>query len=171
MDEVLALEEGKLKFAKRKLRVQRCKTIPGSSVSTKHLTADVHKHGKTKAQSQSKSNSQPQSIGVKRSQPSQPSAPIVVPKGDPKLGEKLVKLSKEERKKAKAANADRIARRLAKKKAKMAMDVELKGRTSEGKKHVRMRKRANEKGKAKTGKEKKGRVRSEKSIAKLNTKK
>ncbi|KAF8624390.1 hypothetical protein AX15_005876 [Amanita polypyramis BW_CC] len=166
VDEILALEEDKLKFAKRKLRVERCKTVPGSSVVTKHLTSDIHKRGKVKAQSRSKSDLQPESPGVKWGR----TAPITIPKGDPKLGEKLANLSKEERKKAKAINADRVARRLAKKKAKMTMDAELKSHTKDGKKRVRVRKGAKDTDKAKTGK-KKSRVRSEKSIAKLNAKK
>lgn len=101
VDEILALEELKLKFAKRKLRVQRCKTLPGSSVKVKPTPkGKVGKDGK----------------------PVKPrSAPVVVPKGDPTLGERLAHLPKVVRKQAKAADGDRIARRLAKKKARMAM--------------------------------------------------
>jgi hypothetical protein len=50
-----------------------------------------------------------------------PFAPVSMPKGDPSLSAQLASLSKEERKRAKAADADRIARRAAKKKAKMTM--------------------------------------------------
>lgn len=46
---------------------------------------------------------------------------VVVPKGDPRLGEKLSGLPKEERKQIKSTDADRVARRLAKKKARMSM--------------------------------------------------
>jgi len=92
VDELLALEEEKLKFAKRKLRVQRCKTVPGErEVST-----------------------QKKSRG-----PATPA--VVIPKGDPRLGEKLAGLPKEERKQLKSSDADRVARRLAKKKARMSM--------------------------------------------------
>ena len=101
VDEVLALEELKLKFAKRKLRVQRCKTLPGTSVQVK---SNPIKKGKVSAP-------------AKRT----PHAPVVVPKGDPTLGERLAHLPKAVRKQAKAADGDRIARRLAKKKARMAM--------------------------------------------------
>lgn len=45
----------------------------------------------------------------------------VIPKGDPSLGEKLIGLSKEERKQRKSTDLDRLARRLAKKKLRMAM--------------------------------------------------
>ncbi|KAF9483522.1 hypothetical protein BDN70DRAFT_873836 [Pholiota conissans] len=89
VDELLALEEQKLKFAKRKLRVQRCKTAPG----TKELV----------------------------SQRKEQTPAVVVLKGDPRLGEKLSGLPKEERKQIKSNDADRVARRLAKKRARMAM--------------------------------------------------
>ncbi len=84
VDELLALEQDKLKFAKRKLRVQRCKSSPGTKQVVTH----------------------------KERIPA-----VVVPKGDPRLGEKLSGLPKEERKQIKSSDADRVARRLAKKKA------------------------------------------------------
>ncbi|KAF4617160.1 hypothetical protein D9613_005949 [Agrocybe pediades] len=93
VDELLALEEDKLKFAKRKLRVQRCKTVPGAK----------------------------EVVNQKQKKSRGPPVPIVVPKGDPRLGEKLAGLPKEERKQLKSTDADRVARRLAKKKARMAM--------------------------------------------------
>jgi nucleolar protein 12 len=167
VDEVLALEEGKLKFAKRKLRVQRCKTIPGSSIPTKNLTANNQKFKTAKGQSQSKSKSQQPTPTKKQGHPAQPPKPIIVPKGDPKLGDKLAHLSKGERKQAKASDADRVARRLAKKKARMAMGTKHKDQASgDDKKRVRVRKSAKVE-----PKKKKGRVRSEASITKLNAKK
>jgi nucleolar protein 12 len=48
--------------------------------------------------------------------------PSSIPKGDPSLGKRLEHLSKEERKKRKALDADRIARRLAKKRVKAAVE-------------------------------------------------
>lgn len=166
MDEILALEEGKLKFAKRKLRVQRCKTIPGSSIPTKNLTADNHKSKTAKAKSKSQQPPQTKKA-TKQGHPVQPPKPIIVPKGDPKLGDKLAHLSKGERKQAKAADADRIARRLAKKKARMAMGTKHKDQASgDDRKRVRVRKSAKVE-----PKKKKGRVRSEASVAKLNAKK
>ena len=45
-----------------------------------------------------------------------------MPKGDPNLGDRIKGLSKDERKVAKASDADRQARRLAKKKLKHASD-------------------------------------------------
>ncbi len=103
VDEVLAMEESKLKFAKRKLRVQRCKRIPeGLKHGVAHSTA-------TKSHAKSKQPS------------SRSTGNIVVPKGDPSLGIKLAGLSKEERKKLKSMDSDRKTRRLAKKKARMSM--------------------------------------------------
>ncbi|KIJ64663.1 hypothetical protein HYDPIDRAFT_90009, partial [Hydnomerulius pinastri MD-312] len=146
VDEILALDQGKLKFAKRKLRVQRCKTTPGASA--------------VKGTSPVKT---PQATGR---------TPVpVVPKGDPSLGEKLASLSKEERKQAKAADADRLARRMAKKKARIALAKQ--GVSVQGKERERVRKTglAKKAGAAPPKKASKGRVRSEKSIAKRNLKK
>ena len=44
-----------------------------------------------------------------------------MPKGDPTLGDRLARLPKDARKKAKASDAARVARRLAKKRARMAL--------------------------------------------------
>ncbi|RDB14824.1 Nucleolar protein 12 [Hypsizygus marmoreus] len=153
VDEILAMEPTKLKFAKRKLRVQRCKTLPGSSISTRQGTADS-KAAKTR--------------------PSAPMPVIMVPKGDPSLGEKLAGLPKDARKQYKSADADRVARRLAKKKARMAMGNKPGGNVH-GKERVRERKTTGAGGATPgTMKKKKassGRIRSEKSMAKRNGKK
>ena len=136
------LEETKLKFAKRKLRVQRCKTSPGSkiSVTTKPKRKEAH-------------------------------PAIVVPKGDPSLGEKLAGLSKDERKQRKSMNADRVARRLAKKKARMALDPGI-GLKSLRKDRERVRKTTGQgKPSGGGGKKSRGRIRSAESTAKKNTKK
>ncbi|CAA7261564.1 unnamed protein product [Cyclocybe aegerita] len=117
VDELLALEESKLKFAKRKLRVQRCKTLPGSKTLVAGGSTTTGKSGKW--------------AGTP--------TPIVVPQGNPALGEKLVGLPKEERKKLKSTDADRVARRLAKKKARMAMEKSMKGKEPGGKTRKRVR--------------------------------
>ena len=46
----------------------------------------------------------------------------MVPKGNPLLGESIKDLSKEDRKVAKSADAERMARRVAKKKARTALE-------------------------------------------------
>ncbi|KAJ4463365.1 hypothetical protein C8J55DRAFT_531933 [Lentinula edodes] len=119
VDEILAaaLEPGKLKFAKRKLRVERCKTIPGGSFKVKVQSTP------TTSSSRPNNPNHPSNFKTNRSTPSTPSASISIPKGDPTLGAKLAHLSKEDRKSAKAGDADRMARRLAKKKSRMAMAV------------------------------------------------
>ena len=92
-----------------------------------------------------------------------------MPKGDPSLGVKISHLTKEERKKVKSTDADRVARRLAKKKAKALSEKGVKS-TSDGAKD-RVRKRTKE-GKIQKGPEKsKKRVRSNKALLKMNTKK
>ncbi|KAK0187648.1 hypothetical protein F5146DRAFT_1059922 [Armillaria mellea] len=130
VDEVLALEEAKLKFAKRKLRVQRCKTLPGGRGTTTSAPA-----------------------GTKNSvKPS-------IPAGDPSLGDRLVHLTKEARKHVKSTDADRVARRLAKKKARLAL----------GKEGVKIQ--GKDPSSRKTNALKSTRVRSDKSVAKKNIKK
>lgn len=102
-------------------------------------------------------------------------APRSVPKGDPNLGKQLEHLSKEERKREKAANADRVARRLAKKQVKAAMTKEKSkfGEDGRGKERVRVRKKGGASGASSSGKAKakKPRVRSEANIARRNMKK
>jgi nucleolar protein 12 len=94
---------------------------------------------------------------------------IAVPKGDPAFGEKIAHLPKDERKKYKSSDPDRVARRLAKKKARMALDM--RGSTKPLTK-IRDRVRKSSAVKAVgSRKEGKKRVRSEKSRAKQNTKK
>lgn len=90
-------------------------------------------------------------------------------KGDPRLGEKIAGLSKEERKKVKATDADRVARRLAKKKAKALADKGVKSKDTD---KERIRKRPKDKKGAAPEKTKtKKRVRSDKALMKMNTKK
>ncbi|KAL4081123.1 hypothetical protein J3A83DRAFT_4367556 [Scleroderma citrinum] len=146
VDEVLALGPEKLKFAKRKLRVQRCKNIQSGSVSWN-----------TPA-------SKPPPRAVNSSTP-------IVPKGDPFLGEKLMNLSKEERKQVKAADADRRARRIAKKKARMTLAKQ--GVPAKGKDRERVRKSATVRKTSGSSSQmaSKGRIRSQKSVAKRNAKK
>ena len=138
------LEETKLRFAKRKLRVQRCKTLPGSKIPV--TTTPKHKKA---------------------------TVATVIPKGDPSLGEKLAGLSKDERKQRKSMDADRVARRLAKKKARMALASGI-GMKSQGKDRERVRKITGQRkllggGTKKAGKSR-GRIRSAESVAK-NSKK
>lgn len=94
----------------------------------------------------------------------------MVPKGDPALGDRLRGLDKDSRKVVKSGDADRVARRLAKKKARNAME---RGDKSDGKKgaaailgNVKKGPKAGGKLKAKVS-----RVRGEKSAAKRNMKK
>jgi nucleolar protein 12 len=148
VDETLAMEESKLRFAKRKLRVQRCKILPKASATDKAAT--------------SKTVSTSNSVGA--------APPINVPKGNPSLGEKLATLSKEERKQIKAADADRLARRMAKKKARMSLakqGVPVRGKEKDG---GRARKTGTVK-KATIAPRKQSRIRSEKSVSKRNMKK
>ena len=162
------MEEGTLKFAKRKLRLQRCKTLPGSAPvkkpEPKNKPAPKITVGKP-----TDSGYQPR---VSSSTKPKPISLAELPKGDPRLGERLKDLDKDARKAAKAADTDRIARRMAKKKARLAMGVKEKS-DKDSKKRVRERKNPVERkteGKHKPV-AKKGRIRSEKSVAKRNEKK
>ena len=172
MDEIFALEEGKIKFAKRKLRVQRCKGITSASKSSRKKTEKASSPQKSKiATGGTITNPRPSGPT-----PIHTPAPGSIPRGDPNLGKELQHLSKEERKKEKAANADRVARRLAKKQVKAAITKESSkfGVDGKGKERDRVRKRQGggpgglSSGKTKA---KKPRVRSEANLAKRNMKK
>ncbi len=95
------MEGSKFKFAKRKLRVQRCKTIPGSA---KKVDPTPSNSSRTKSQ-----------------HPPPRTTVITIPKADPSLGERLSGLSKEQRKLVKSTDPVRAARRLAKKKARIGV--------------------------------------------------
>lgn len=154
----MTLEQDRLKFAKRKLRVQRCKTLPGASKLLK--TPRPPKQADTKSAN-----------AISRTPRQAP--PATLPKGNPALGEKLAGLSKEERKAAKASDADRVARRLAKKQAKTLAEKGIKSKMDiKAGDLLKARKRAGQgdKGK-KAGEKKKGRVRSGRALLKMNTKK
>ena len=155
VDEVLALEQDRLKFAKRKLRVQRCKTLPGAP---KLRTTGQKSSGTSQQKSRGDGPTRPHTA---------PTTPVSVPKGDPTLGNKIAGLSKEERKKVKSTDADRVARRLAKKKAKSLADKGVKAKETV---KERVRKRPQEKRGVATEKGKR-RVRSNKALSKMNTKK
>jgi len=97
VDEIVSMEVGSLRFAKRKLRVQRCKN--------------------TSAKSAPKQTEAPPSTPRPTREP--------IPRMDPALGEKLAHLSKEDRKIAKTENLERVQRRLAKKKARGKLDAKV----------------------------------------------
>lgn len=137
------MEEGKLRFAKRKLRVQRCKVLPNKSNTT--------------SSSNEKKGNRPKP------------EPVVIPKGDPSLGDRIVTLSKEERKKVKASSIDRVARRLAKKKARNALSAG--GVKVVTKDRSRVRKPVKNGSTDDKDKKRKGRIRSESALAKRNAKK
>lgn len=146
----------RLKFAKRNLRVQTCKTLPPSlggpvTALPKAKEADAKKSGKSQ-------------VRAKVVKPAPPPV-IKVPKGDPKLGEKLASLSKEERKAAKAADEDRLARRAAKKQA-----LKAKAALAEKSTRVKLDVRSNRKDGARKLKAKKSRVRSENAAQKMKGK-
>lgn len=176
------MEQDKLKFAKRKLRVQRCKVLPSmrpalgkdasssTAASSRTSGAQFSPHARSKEDGISR-----RPVGKTGAAPA---APITVPKGDPTLGKKLAGLSKDERKAAKATDADRVARRLAKKKARAALErAGAPEATGKPDLKLRMRKKAGGAGKGaaatrNTGrKEGKVRVRSERAVERKNMKK
>jgi len=154
VDEILALEPDKLKFAKRKLRVERCKTLPRSLNSLGKPTTI---------------STMPPSRVTQLPSSTKPT-PKAVPKGNPDLGTRLAHLSKAERKAAKAVDPERVARRLAKKKARNALHVPEQRKDQKDRTRVRKNK-AEHRGSDAPTRPKKSRVRSEKSIEKRNIKK
>jgi len=136
------MEAGKLKFAKRKLRVQRCKGPSGTSQPDRGTKGD-------KKRELIQKGTAPKPGG--KSSASDPVRKHV--KGDPKLGERLKGLTKEERKEAKKGDAIRQARRLEKKKAKVSLEKAMSGKEKE---RVRTRKTKQTIGLKKRGKHKGG---------------
>ncbi|KAH9002844.1 hypothetical protein EDB86DRAFT_3073975 [Lactarius hatsudake] len=145
VDEILALEPGKLKFAKRR----RTLTWRSRPAVLQYYHYYLH-NASCGTHSQSTIHT-----------------PTAVPKGNPNLGMQLAHLSKAERKAAKAVDPERVARRLAKKKARNVLQV-----LEQRKDRVRVRKNTTEhKGVGAPARRKKSRVRSERSVEKRNTKK
>jgi nucleolar protein 12 len=153
VDEILALEPSKLEFAKRKLRVERCKTLPGSLKTSRNPRTNA-----TSSTTASPRGARPST---------KPTPTTALPKGNPNLGAQLAHLSKADRKAAKAVDPDRLARRLAKKKARNTLRV-----PEQKKDRMRVRKStAEHKNAGAAARQKKSRVRSERSVARQNTKK
>jgi len=141
VDEVLGIDQAKLRFAKKPLRVQRAKTLPSSNVGKPAAKAATG----TTANGANK-NAPAAKDKAKKPAAAKPLQSGPIPKGNPLLGEKIKNLSKEDRKVAKSADDERQARRLAKKKmrGKMGSEAEkgavklhaTKGEKSRGKKVV-----------------------------------
>lgn len=125
MDEIIAMEADKLKFANRKLRVQRCKakntsSKPSNSVAIKDLTTAEAK-GKSTFSKGDKTHK--------------------LHKGDPLLGERIKGLSKDERKEVKKQDVNRLARRMEKKAKRRTLDpASRSGKMKEIKERIRVRK-------------------------------
>lgn len=108
VDEVLAMPAEKLKYAKRTLRVQRCKNLPPAlgGKEAKKQAAAAASGSRTRDGKPSRPTPAPKA---------KPAPLPVIPKGDPTLGAKIANLSKDERKVAKSSDPERLARRMAKK--------------------------------------------------------
>ncbi|KAF7290068.1 RRM domain-containing protein [Mycena chlorophos] len=134
VDEVLSLaktDDGKkkLKFAKRVLRVQRCRATTGNKPSLPNPTS-------AKASAASST----------RLKPVMTPTTTTLKRGDPTLGSRLAHLGKEERKAAKKADKDRESRR-AEKKMRMRMKVKGQPVTPGNAKHAKGSGRPSGKGK------------------------
>lgn len=152
MEEILAMDAKQIKFAKRTLRVQPCKTIPTANTLQNTIKKVAAGAGG----------------GVSSNKKDKTKKPYVRPgvilKGDPLLGERLKNLSKEERKNIKSSDADRQARRLAKKKAKMSLEKD----KAKGAVKLTLTKSEREKTSAsKKPKAKKGKKRAPSAVAKM----
>lgn len=159
VDELIALPSAKLKFAKKPLRVQSCKTLPPAA---KRVAAAAGKEAKDGKDGKDKGKGKSGKEGGAKFK--RPAPPTVVPKGDPSLGDRLKNLSKDERKAAKHADAERLARRMAKKQIKVANAHRDTGAVKLGATKA-------EKGlRAKKVKAKKGRVRSSHALTKMKGK-
>lgn len=154
---MLGIDQAKLRFAKKPLRVQRAKTLPSANVvkpAAKTATGTTA-NGAGKNASTTKDKTRKPATAAKPLQ----SGPI--PKGNPLLGEKIKNLSKEERKAAKSADDERQARRLAKKKMRGKMGSEAE------KGAVKLHATKGEKARGKKVVAKKSRVRSSNALTKM----
>ncbi|CAE7212404.1 unnamed protein product [Rhizoctonia solani] len=154
-DEILAMEPGTIKLAKRKLRIQRCKTVPGVSLQKPKVSRPANDSKKSDPPSKSD-----------RQKP-KANKPARVLRADTGLGERIRSLSKEDRKSVKAGDADRIARRLAKKKAKVVSERGARKEVSRSKANILGGPNPHKPKHGKSGK----RERSDKALLKKNVKK
>lgn len=147
--------------------MERCKNKTATSATKAPRVIDGERavHGKPKAAgAPGRPSAASTGSGLHTPKPT----PISIPKGDPTLGDRLKGLDKDARRAAKAADAERLARRLAKKKARHALD-DAGVRGSKGKSAggvLGSTKSSKPKIKAKVS-----RVRNEKSASKRNAKK
>ncbi|KAH8915143.1 hypothetical protein BT69DRAFT_1289209 [Atractiella rhizophila] len=131
VDELMGMDEGTVKSSKRKLRFERCKSEPrlkamkalkakeGKRPQIETAKEETSTH-KTKSKAQDSSSASKAKPDKKPKPISAPTAPPSKPTPRPDVGAQLAKLSKEERKKVKGEDAGRIARRMEKKKLKIA---------------------------------------------------
>jgi nucleolar protein 12 len=153
VDELLGVDDSKLKFAKKHLRIQRAKTLPSKAAAPK----PAKQGGARGKEHKGKEQGSRTATATARPAMSRPAGPI--PKGNPLLGEKIRGLSKDERKVAKSADEERQARRMAKKKLRGKMDVE--------KGAVKLLPSKGEKARGKKVVAKKSRVRSSHALSKM----
>lgn len=150
---MLGIDDSKLRFAKKPLRIQRAKTLPSAPKPAPKPTAAVAT-GSTKP-----------GQFTKPGQTARPAPRPVhtgpIPKGNPLLGDKIRDLSKEDRKVAKSTDAERQARRMAKKKLRGKMGKE------QEKGAVKLVATKGEKARGKKVVAKKGRVRSSNALQKM----
>lgn len=150
VDEVLGMDDSKLRFAKKPLRIQRAKTLPSApKPAPKPVAASTTKPG------------QPGKPGQTARPAPRPVHTGPIPKGNPLLGDKIKDLSKEDRKAAKGEDADRQARRMAKKKLRGKMGKE------QERGAVKLSATKGEKASRKKVVAKKGRVRSSNALQKM----
>ena len=155
----MALDPSKVKLNKRKIRPQRCKTGATAAVRPERGDSERSTERRTAGKGVDKAQSRQEKIrALSDGKPTTKSAP----RGDPALGERIRSLSKDERKTVKAGDADRQARRLAKKNKTLSGRV---GRDLErGAVKLGGREKQRSKGVVKS---KKGRARSDNALAKM----
>ncbi len=158
VDEILAMDEAKLTLDKRILRVKKCKVV-----TSKNTNASLNTTSGVPSRFGSGSTSTvPQSHRLftpKRS----------ASKGDQRLGERLRGLDKETRRSIKQSDPDRVARRLAKKKSRNALEHE--GLRFNGRKSGAGAILGKDRRKVPKVKAKVSRIRSAQGVAKRNVKK
>lgn len=175
VDEMLALDAQRVRLSKRKLRLERCKSLSAAAAAKKAAEAASARAAAAEARERARKDKRSADAAARRAAPRIDLSELPAPRPD--IGESLRELSKEDRKALKESDAERAARRLEKKsRARLTMKMEKqkevldkrlklagKGGSAESKKFKA--------GKNDGGKSKKTRTRSDAMIKKKNTKK
>lgn len=122
VDEMLAFDSTRVKLSKRKLRLERCKTMSAKAAAANKAAKEAAQAARKEKQSPASDKKNANTSATRGSFNAKNFPPVpatIKPKAPrPDIGDQLKTLSKEERKALKQSDDERLARRLEKKQAK-----------------------------------------------------